>query len=218
MKRQRTPTSQKESKAEKKFKLNQAVEIGTEYKLPSRCLNDFYIKALLGTGSYGFVTQVCDKRDNCKYALKAIPLILGFMNKLFEDEVKYTKLFGDLGISPKFHKSWICEKVEGFREGKTVSVGFILTDKYDMTLKDLKEQEPEIFKEDKPMIKRELEDNLTTMNEGEYWPDDLHDENIMVKIKRGHVIDVVLIDFGRVIKDKKTAQEIKTQVEMIIKE
>ena len=166
----------------------------TKYKIPEDCINQFEkelkLVKKLGKGSSGIVYNVC-KIDDCKYALKIIPL-----KKLtnFDNEVKYSVLASELNIGPKIYSSWICDNVE--TKNRKIKMGFILMEKMEYTLDTYYNNKKLVKKNDK-ILKEMYKDLITIMLKNNISHKDLPFENIMINIdKNKDPIKMRIIDWN----------------------
>lgn len=88
-----------------------------------KCLKEYKVKGKLGAGTSGTVYD-CGFSPNTRKRV-AIKMLFTGPESNFWDEVELTRQMSDLGVGPKFIDAW--EK-----EG----VGFIATEKWDMSLLD----------------------------------------------------------------------------------
>lgn len=108
--------------------MTESIYIGTRYKTTKSCLKDIKLGVLMGEGNFGQVYDACN--PDCKYVLKVMALPIEFGND-FDTEVEITKKAGNLGIGPKFIDAWTCEAED---QHGALSIGLILTEKYEKTL------------------------------------------------------------------------------------
>lgn len=95
----------------------------------------------IGKGTFGSVYQVCRDKE-CDYVMKLIMIEVGDTETIeytskenFMKEIDVTTKASDYGISPKAYSWWICP-VYSKQYREEVQGGFIVMDKWDMTLRD----------------------------------------------------------------------------------
>jgi serine/threonine protein kinase len=194
---------------------------GTDYKVPKKCAENFISEAgkRIGTGSKG---NVYDIGKDHKYVVKILPFKVNIetydcrskvpktwrdceqnTEEEFQKEVEISTIMGELGIGPKVYSSFICTNVfspwlDGFLKGNTISAGFIVMQKLDMTLKEYKKK----FKKDYTLNRLKIAQMLSKKIIKMYWEEnyfnrDIHGGNVMLKFdKRGNISDVFVVDFG----------------------
>lgn len=160
--------------------------IGTNLSTPDDCVREYNIKSMIEKGNFGTVYDDCDKGGNCKYALKVIELPTDFGND-FDTEVEITKKASELGIGPGYINSW---KRDGTSKSHDyIIMGFILTEKYDGTLKS-------IGYESIPLdIYKYVNSIISVWHAHGYIHGDLHGDNIVYKMTLQGAM-VKLINFG----------------------
>ena len=187
------------------------------YKDPNtKCMRDFPVKQWIADGMSGSVFVTCIKHD-CKYVIKLVPLdvyiptddcdiehpvegdCLGVSRKAFETEVEFTKKFSDLYAGPKMVAAGICDNVYNKYQPE-LSVGFIVQEKWDLSLEDYLQQYPDDFQNNFQTIERLLLAKAKKIDKTGYCHIDLHSGNILLRLdSRGvgnTVTDVTPSDFG----------------------
>ena len=117
------------------------------YTFPPSCIDNYYINSTpLGSGLIGSTYISCNtsKRDQCSYVVKVLEIItpdinlINYSNQLpileaaFWNEVNIQKLASGYDIAPKIINAHICESISD--DGKVKRFGFILMDRWTMTL------------------------------------------------------------------------------------
>ena len=185
-----------------------------EYTIKDDCLTNIPIKQWIANGKYGTVFLACMEHE-CKYILKMIPLNVDIPTEECDishpDDVgniciKYTEgdfmhetdlsiKFGEANIGPKVKMIGFCEDVENKYQGK-IKVGYMVQEKYDMTLKEYILNNPIECINNFHYITNELTNKAIQMDEMGYFNEDIHEENIMLKVEGNEIKDIVFIDFG----------------------
>lgn len=197
-----------------------------EYSIKDNCIENMPINKWIGNGKYGSVFLVCLEHQ-CEYVLKMIPLnvyiptedcdislteeemkdvCLKYSDDDFIRETEMSIMFGDVNIGPKVKVFGICNEVENKYQGK-IRVGYIVQEKYDLTLHEFIASDPIGFINSFLFIQHLLIKKAKMIDEMGYFNEDVHQENIMLKINDGEIKDVVFIDFGIVGKYLETDKE-----------
>ena len=112
----------------------------------------------------------------------------------FEREVDITRFVSDLGIGPKFHSGSICSDVLDFPDGFLTKLGFIIMDRWDMSVENYFE---EYAKPLPPKIFEKLENLINRLHKADIVHNDLGPKNVVINLDRNKTpIDIALIDFG----------------------
>ena len=187
-----------------------------EYTINDDCLSTIPIREWIANGKYGSVFLACVEHE-CKYILKMIPLnvhipteecdisqpdnldtiCIKYSENDFMHETNLSIKFGQSNIGPKVKMIGFCEDVENKYQGK-IKVGYMVQEKYDMTLKEYISKYPNDFNNGFGFISNELIRKAKQIDEMGYFNEDIHEENIMLKIVDDVIKDVALIDFGLV--------------------
>ena len=187
-----------------------------EYAINDDCISTMPIKEWIANGRYGSVFLVCVEHV-CEYVLKMIPLnvyipteecdISQSENELenicfkyseddFLHETDLTIKFGEAKIGPKVKVFGFCNDVVNKYQGK-IKVGYIVQEKYDFTLNQYISKHPKEFIENYGYIRSVLIEKAKLMDNMGHFNEDVHQENIMLKVdENGEIKDVVFIDFG----------------------
>lgn len=118
---------------------------------------------------------------------------------VFNDEVETTRLASDLGVAPKLFNSFICPDVLRFPEGgKLIPLGFIIQEKWDITLGDYYKNYGEKLPQN---LITEIKRKVKLLHQHGIVHADIDPRNIVLRIQHlpdGNVkpIDIALIDFG----------------------
>jgi len=161
------------------------------------CLDDIFIGENISIGMYSSVNVGCITLDDCTYIAKIINTDNGEYAEDFNDEVARSRAAGTLGIAPKVYKHRLCDVRKESEVVFNDVFGFIIMEKLDLSLaefmkkKDLTEDNLEKLVFELKRLRDLCLENTITNN-------DLHDDNIMIKIKDNEVFRLYLIDFGRV--------------------
>ncbi len=166
------------------------VFIGTQYKTKKACLKNFIVKQELGEGKYATIYEAC-MNETCPYVLKIMSLKTPVSKDYFKDECKLSKLFGQLKIGPAVYNCWTCDN-------QGLNLGFIHMDRLDITLGDYAKKYPTKFRLYQNEVKKELVKKIKLMINQGWVHNDLHSENIMLKLNKSDIVDVFIIDFGDV--------------------
>ena len=172
-------------------------ESGT-WLVPHACLKqlkDFMIGNKLAEGAYGKVFEFCKSKASCDKIIKLVPLmdVSGFKR-----EANITKLASDLQVSPHLETQFTCPDVEDLKDESTVPMGFIVQDRWTMTVLDF------LFETERvsipPGVKQRLKNKVLKMHQAGIAHNDLHQGNIILKAERndkGQLVlkDVAIIDF-----------------------
>lgn len=181
--------------------------------LPADCQKKFgnlQIKGLLGSGKYGSIYEACEE-SVCQKIVKVVDIKTPHTYEdKFQNEAKLNKMASDLGVSPKFYTAFTCSNVPT-KPGQTEDFGFIITEKWDMSLK----QYFETYKKEIPgnlvtLIKQKLEKLI----QNKIYHHDMHEGNIVLKLnKTTHApIDIGFIDFGQALYDIKDPHYVDTLI------
>lgn len=173
-----------------KGKTSAYTEIGYNYVIKNEYLNGLKLGKLLGEGVYGFVYEV----DGYKYAIKILEIDTAdehFGNN-FETEIDIYRNMSDLEIAPKFIDSWIAE-VYNKVENNILQFGFLLTEKYDISLFNYVKTEHNKI----PVtIINTLINKVNLIHDNGYVHCDLHPRNIMIDREGDNITNIGIIDFG----------------------
>jgi hypothetical protein len=110
------------------------------------CLKEWELKKKVGAGLFGTVYDAC-LNDDCKYVIK-IQLLNRKNRRNFDKEILMSKIASQSGLSPEFKDSFVCEietqeidenDKDVVREEFT-HLGFIISEKYDTSVKRLAKQ------------------------------------------------------------------------------
>lgn len=167
----------------------------TRYCAERKCLDDIFIKEIIGFGSTISVNIGCIN-DNCTYIVKVISTNNGEYVKEFNSEVAKTKVAHTLGLGPELLRFILCD-VSKENEAYTSDIfGFMIMEKLDFSLAELIEDNRDLWLNNKDIIMEELNrlEHLTLNYQ--FANNDLHDSNIMVKIDNGKVERLFIIDYG----------------------
>ena len=182
----------------------------------NKCMREFPIKELVGEGRFGSVFVTCIAH-NCNYIVKLVPLHVfipttncdlsrqktseceSVSKVVFEQEIKFSKLFSDLDIGPKFLVGGICDGIANKYQDypKGFSVGFIVQEKWDMSLEDYAYQFPDKTVENYDIIEKILLTKAHKFDEYGHFHWDLHAGNVLLRLdKENNVVDLTPTDFG----------------------
>jgi len=108
----------------------------------------------------------------------------------FQEEANLAKRMSDLGAGPRFLGAWIAE-----------GVGFLVTDKWDMSLLDYQRNSAYPEKDRKKLADAmlyKLKILIKRLHDANYVHGDILEKNILVKVSpyTGELTDIVLTDFG----------------------
>lgn len=161
------------------------------YCTPRSCLQNIDIRGNIGGGTYGEINTACLDGD-CSFIVKIIDIDKVERDN-YEREISMTKIASQFQIGPRYVKNVVCP----VRNGKRGTFGFIMVEKLDMTLGDFIEQLDQYDTEENKRIIREglvaLERRCIdiTLLHG-----DLHQGNVMLRLRGRKVVTLFLIDFG----------------------
>ncbi len=148
--------------------------------MDKECLRGYEISELLGSGAFGKVYEAC--KPDCIYAIKIVEVDDDEAQKEFVFEARVpAEILKGTGIASKTYGWWICNED-----------GYIVTEKYDMSLKDYLDVYREITKDVYDDIEQKIH-KLHKLNiiHGDLWP-----RNIMINVDGINIIDLVFIDWG----------------------
>ena len=197
--------------------IQQEKDSNSMWYIPSDCIKKFgnlTIQKMIGSGLQGTVYEACENMK-CDKILKVTPLIpkeekyieltyvpgisYDVKRKKFEKEVQITQLASDLHISPKVYNAFICSDVleSGSSESK-FNLGFIVMDRWDMTLFDYIETVGKLLHQN---LYDKLIGLLGKLHEAGVYHGDMHLENVILRVVRGDMgepipVDVAIIDYG----------------------
>lgn len=197
----------KKTKYDEKNKCEFKIE--TDICTYSSCMrkgNISKILSLLGRGSFGEVYQVCTGiNEECPYALKIVLFKEKYLDKSsdtdqaekFLKEIKFQQKASDINVAPKIITYWICPIDY---KNQTIQAGFIIMEKWDITLNDFIVQNLKEYYEQYDTILNLFEYKITKLvNSTNFIHTDIHDGNIMLKLNdKKKVIDLTIIDWGKV--------------------
>lgn len=139
----------------------------------------------MGEGNFGEVICLVEKDGSCEWVVKVIqPVATSEEQRKFEQELMISTLASEKGFGPKVLKGWQCE-------GK----GYIIMERLDVTLAKYIAANGEVV--DEP-VQKMLVDTVTKMCQAGVIHDDLHEDNVMLKVdkKTGKPTHVYVIDYG----------------------
>jgi len=174
-------------------------------KISKYCLKGLDLNDLISSGKYGVVyTSGCSHNEKkgkeeyiCKYAVKVQAYGRDFIN-----EVKGLNNMAKLNIGPTYFGSWSCLDRK---------IGIIVTEIYDTTYFDFYRTKAQRINSDgryelnKGMIPTDtfyetILGQIKDMHDNGYLHQDLHSQNILVKIdKSGSIKKSTITDFGKMI-------------------
>lgn len=217
--------SEDEKAQEMEDEKNPFIMIGTQYKSPQRCMRDPFVKDKvikhLASGSNGDVYDIISDDPSVRYVLKIQGVSERNRSCTFINEAKAAKKLGDKNVGPKVHSWWVCEaKDYRYSKGETSIVGFIVSDKMDMTINSYSEDHPDLFLKNMDKLSGMLRTLVQNTNKAGYIVGDGGFSNIMInfgkKISRGgsppprkrakreandtidfdNIVDMRIVDFG----------------------
>lgn len=182
------------------------VWITTNTKVRKKCLREFKLMDTLGVGEMGTVYLAC-KGIDCNYAFKVRRINPITANKeevnSFLKEVQFTKEASDLGVAPKLIDYWTCKSLNT-DNGKYDTVGIILTEKWDMTLRDYIDDssDPDTtikeFMKNEPIVGERLRQYKKLLKKNHIKHGDIHENNIMLNVDEwDNAVDIAIIDYDR---------------------
>ena len=139
------------------------------------------------------------EQDNPQLFQNYIPLTRKERKLSFDQEVELSKFTAQLEISPSISDAFVCDDVLRVPEyGALLSLGFIVMDRWDITLEDYYQDEGnENLTVD---LYNKLVEKVKLLHENGIAHNDLHDGNIILKLDSAHVpVDVAIIDFGNAV-------------------
>jgi tRNA A-37 threonylcarbamoyl transferase component Bud32 len=152
----------------------------------------------LGQGVRGSAYSICCERDGeleCKYVIKVIKRgnkSLDSFERSIDKEVRLQQDFAALGTAPRLIKAFMCDH-EGVIIMERVDTDII---KYvDQMIYDSNITTEEAI-EDINRIQRDFLEMLRTTYEAGLIHDDLHGENLAIKLQNGRYNKGLFIDFG----------------------
>lgn len=110
----------------------------------------------------------------------------------FEKEVTISKIASQLGVGPIFIDAFICSNNLFYPVGQIDYLGFIITEKWDLTLHDYLKTHQSI---PSPLADK-LVYLLEQLHSAGIYHDDLSFSNIMLRMNKANPIDVTIIDYG----------------------
>ena len=110
----------------------------------------------------------------------------------FETEVAITKIAAQLGVSPRLHDAFICSNNIFYPVGQIYYLGFILLDKWDLTLQDYLTRNRYI----PAHLVNKLIALLEQLHSAGIYHGDLGFQNIVLRLAQNVPIDVAIIDYG----------------------
>ena len=124
----------------------------------------------------------------------------------FNWEHALTKKASELGVGPAVHEAFVCDNVLRVPEyGSLLSLGFIVMDRWDVTLEDYLEEGGGKLSND---LYEKLKGLVAILHENGISHYDLHEGNIVLKLdSEGVPIDIALIDFGNSIMKERNNEE-----------
>jgi serine/threonine protein kinase len=141
--------------------------------------------SVLGSGTSGTVYQA--QKSEKRKGAKDVAIKVQMAGEDFGEELRQVKQWSKLGAGPTFIQAWVAD-----------GVGFIATDKWDMSLLDYIQglPEPNKFKLSEGLAFK-LETLIRRMHEQNVVHGDILEKNILVNVgPDGQVCDLVLTDFG----------------------
>ena len=163
-------------------------------------LNSYILRRRHGTAPDDYDRQI-EEKFNFRASWENFSAIID-VTASFEREVLITRQAAFLGISPKFYDAFICPDILQYPEGSLISMGFIIQEKWRMSL----EQYQQLTGNDIPLtLIDKLRNLIKTMHMAGIVHKDLHPGNIVLQVMEsiddnGDKIytptDIALIDFG----------------------
>lgn len=171
----------------------------------SRCFGGWRIGDVLGAGAWGSVHVGC-KQHSCMYAIKFVILDhrITFQGReavisraVFLKEIQDTELLGRLGVGPELFGYGMTGDVHSSISDRPEEVGYIVTERFMMTLQALKRDHPIIFERAKDSIIVAILKGVLIAEEHHISLNDIHADNIVVNVDDdGQISKLRLIDFG----------------------
>lgn len=118
----------------------------------------------------------------------------------FEKEAHITQIASDLGVAPRVYDAFICSDVLTYPTGEIVLLGFIVMDKWDMTLNKFK-QITGTYKLPQQIYDK-LDDLVNKLHKADIYHRDIKFDNIVLKVRKENggtivPVDIALIDYGQ---------------------
>lgn len=162
--------------------------LGTKFTTKRECMKGLDIRELLGQGQFGEAYLVCN--PTCTSVLKVVIDDSDAWNT-YDEEVHFAVDASTDRYGPKVYDYWTCD---GEFDGGPVKLGFILMDKYDITLAAYRTAIGGDIPEE---LEMRIEDLVHRMHSKGVMHGDLHAKNVMLKVDKGKKVkDVTLIDYG----------------------
>lgn len=195
---------------------------GVDYSVPYPCLTHnvmYELSEFFGSGITSSVFTI-KTFDNKEWVLRMTPLevpIAGpdcdleiaepdecviITKDKFIEQAQITQKLGDAGIAPYVLDWWLCEDERTHNKyQKHLDLGFIVSEKYDMSLRYFIDHYPQSYVTQYEEIVNQLDTIVNRMLDNfKLCHGDLHTDNIIVKISGPdhHVDGIRLIDFDNV--------------------
>jgi hypothetical protein len=189
------------------------------FKDPNNKCIDFPIGEHVADGSSGSVFTTCVTHD-CSYVIKLVPIdvfiptfdchlddpetlrdCMDVTRHQFQKEIEMTKMFSDANVGPKLIAAGICDSAVDNEYQNNVTIGFIVQEKWDTSLKEYIQDFKREFMSDRDQIKELILKKARMLDQMGYRHIDLHEGNILVRLQGNKIYDIVLADFGDILRN-----------------